>query len=139
MPGLSESAQRQHGKAAQPALLDASYVHHVRGRLRVKFDRLIGDPKAMDAAELRLSAVPGVRAVSGNHLLGSLIVQYDPLVLPVERVPEMLEEQGFAIGRKVAPPPSPALAALAETALSAASRGLVDALVHRAVLAVILG
>ena len=93
----------------------------------------------MEAAELRLSAVPGVRTVSGNHLLGSLIVQYDPLVLPSEQVPEVLEEQGFAIGRMVAPPPSSVLAPLAETALAAASRGLVDALVHRAVLAVILG
>lgn len=138
MAGLSESAQRR-GKAAQPALLEASYVHHVRGRLRARFDRLIGDTPAMEAAELRLSAVPGVRTVSGNHLLGSLIVQYDPLVLPSEQVPEVLEEQGFAIGRMVAPPPSSVLAPLAETALAAASRGLVDALVHRAVLAVILG
>src|SRR4051812_14568401 len=103
--------------AARSAALAPSYVHHARGRLRAKFARLAGDTAAIAETESRLARIPGVTAVKGNPLIGSLIVAYDPGVLSPASIPGVLREQGLAIDRAaVSPklPPAFSLATLAE-------------------------
>jgi hypothetical protein len=55
--------------------------HHVPGRLRLKADALKKDPAKLNAVCGELDAVPGVRSVTPNRLTGSMIVDYDPLIL----------------------------------------------------------
>ncbi|ACL60558.1 HMA2 domain-containing protein [Methylobacterium nodulans] len=59
------------------ALITATYIHHVPGRLRVKLQHLKNDAAATETVCLRLSKIAGVRSVKGNTALGSLTILYD--------------------------------------------------------------
>jgi hypothetical protein len=57
-------------------------VHSVPGRLRLRFGDARNDPTELAPLLARLRERPGVRAARYHSTSGSLIVEYDPAVLP---------------------------------------------------------
>ncbi len=72
-------------------------AHSVRGRLRVRYPTqwLRGRVPAVESA---LRAVPGVRAVSGSAVTGSVRIEYDPFRLAEDAVLEALARLERQIG-----------------------------------------
>lgn len=52
-------------------------IHHMAGRLRLKFPELKGLAKFADAVEKAIRQLPTVRLVQANSLTGSLLIHYD--------------------------------------------------------------
>ena len=60
-----------------------TYVHHVKGRLRVQA-MVLRDAAEMQALRQQLGAIHGVRKVACNPIIGSMTVEYGPeLEFPV--------------------------------------------------------
>lgn len=92
------------GEDAQPA--GARIVHHVPGRLRLRFDG-IADSEFFDALHELLSALPGVTSVRVNAAACSAVVHYDPEqqrgIPGIESHPalkELLEDSGVPEGSR---------------------------------------
>jgi hypothetical protein len=66
--------------------------HHVPGRLRLRAEGLKRDPAKLEAIRSEFAAVPGVRSATTNRLTGSVIVDYDPLVLAPDTLSAALRE-----------------------------------------------
>lgn len=66
--------------------------HYVPGRLRLRAAELKRDAAELDAFCAELRAVPGVRSVTPRLLTGSIVIEYDPLVLPPDGVSAALHE-----------------------------------------------
>lgn len=56
-------------------------VHYLPGRLRLRLDRLRGNPEQARRFEAELAAVPGVRRVQAKPASGSLLLEYRPAAL----------------------------------------------------------
>ena len=115
-----------------------AYVHHVPGRLRLKAAEFRENPRIIETACGELAALPGVNSVSPNHLTGSILVEYDPLVSAPAALVEAMQQRGF--------PPMPLEAAalagaeqpsLTERLAGAAARSLFDWLVERLIVGAI--
>jgi len=65
-------------------------AHSVRGRLRVRYPAHWLEPR-YSAIESELKTVPGVRAVQGRPLTGSLRIDYDPYRLAAEAIVDRLD------------------------------------------------
>ena len=78
---------RQHIAACAPV-----DFHHIPGRLRLKSGALRQDPARLDAVCGAFGAVPGVRSATPNHLTGSILIEYDPLVLLPHKLSAALRE-----------------------------------------------
>ena len=77
-------------------------AHSVRGRLRVRYP--VAWLRAQrDAVESGLRAVPGVRAVSGSPLTGSVRIEYDPFHLAEHGIVAALEQIDARLGAPPAP------------------------------------
>jgi P-type Cu2+ transporter len=76
-------------------------AHSVHGRLRVRYPAAWLRTRC-EAVESDLRALPGIRAVSGSPLTGSLRIDYDPFQLAEHRLVEALERLDARLG---APPP----------------------------------
>src|SRR3989442_14039544 len=77
-------------------------AHSVRGRPRVRYPAHWLEPRC-SAIESELKAVPGVRAVHGRPLTGSLRIDYDPYRLAAEAIVDRLDRMTAEL---VAPPQS---------------------------------
>ena len=77
-------------------------AHSIRGRLRVRYP-VAWLRTRRDALESGLRAMPGVRAVSGSPLTGSVRIDYDPFELAEQRIVEALER----IDERLGAPPAP--------------------------------
>lgn len=60
-------------------------VSHFPGRLRVRAEKLRAKGVAAEAAE-RIGAEPGVSSVTASELTGSLLILYDPALIPLDRL-----------------------------------------------------
>src|SRR5947209_5240796 len=58
----------------------ANLVHHVPGRMRLRLHFAKGDPNRLLAIQESLRSIPGVREVTTNPTLGTLLIAYDPAV-----------------------------------------------------------
>ena len=77
-------------------------AHSVRGRLRVRYP--VPWLRAQrDTLESGLRALPGVRAVSGSTLTGSVRIDYDPFQLAERGIVEVLERMDERLGAPPAP------------------------------------
>jgi len=77
-------------------------AHSVRGRLRVRYP--VPWLRAQrDTLESGLRALPGVRAVSGSTLTGSVRIDYDPFLLAERGIVEVLERMDERLGAPPAP------------------------------------
>lgn len=69
--------------------------HHVPGRLRIRVAKLKRNESHAASAQHLLLAVEGVAAARVNLVTGSITVTYDPEVLNVEQLIELLVERGY--------------------------------------------
>src|SRR5919198_4317567 len=81
-------------------------AHSVRGRLRVRYPAA-WLKRRWARIEPRLTTIPGVRAVEGRPLTGSVRIDYDPYRLAEEAIVEMLDELTAELG-EAAPASAPA-------------------------------
>jgi Heavy metal associated domain 2 len=80
---------------ARPPVLEIDVVHHVPGRLRLRSARLKGNARAGEEAQLHLAQLTGVTSAKANACTGSLLVEYDPAVIPPGRVIDVLGTHGY--------------------------------------------
>lgn len=71
------------------------YVHSLPGRLRIRVSRLRGRPSDVQQIRAELLARDGIRSVTANDRLGSLLITYDSTVLSAEQVLETLHRLGL--------------------------------------------
>ena len=76
-------------------------AHSVRGRLRVRYP-VPWLRRRGGALESGLRALPGVRAVTGSALTGSVRIDYDPFRLAEHGIIQALEQMNERLG---GPPP----------------------------------
>lgn len=67
------------------------YIHHVPGRLRVRYDVLKASPLHADSVRRTLAALPGVEACTVNTSTGSVLCRYDRSQTKVEPLVAALE------------------------------------------------
>jgi hypothetical protein len=60
----------------------AQVVHSMPGRLRLRFARGEAEPRSVEALLERVRRQPGVRSARFNPGSGSIVVEYDPSMLP---------------------------------------------------------
>jgi Cu2+-exporting ATPase len=77
-------------------------AHSVRGRLRVRYPARWLEPRC-SAIESELKALPGVRAVHGRALTGSLRIDYDPYRLAADAIVDRLDRMTAELGAPAAP------------------------------------
>lgn len=104
--------------------------HLVPGRLRLKIACLKGDEARARLAETQLCQVDGVRNVCANKLTGSLIVRFDPAIVTVAHLFDVLSTHGLLDGR-----PLPIEVASARSTISSGS--FADVLASKAVEAIL--
>ena len=76
-------------------------AHSVRGRLRVRYPAHWLEPR-YSAIESELRTLPGVRAVQGRPLTGSLRIDYDPYSLAADAIVDKLDRMTAELGVKEA-------------------------------------
>lgn len=69
------------------------YLHHVPGRIRIKCATLKGPDRRICGIEGRLASQPGVRAVTGNALTGSIVVNYDQKITRAGKIIDILARE----------------------------------------------
>jgi Heavy metal associated domain 2 len=90
---MKTPASGKNAEAREPVLQKRSdnswaspntYLHHVKGRLRVQAIVLRGNAAGMQALQQQLGATRGVRKVTSNPIIGSIAIEYaQELELPV--------------------------------------------------------
>ena len=80
-------------------------AHSVRGRLRVRYPARWLEPRC-SAIESELKALPGVRAVQGRALTGSLRIDYDPYRLAADAIVDRLDRMTAELGAQATPRPA---------------------------------
>jgi hypothetical protein len=58
------------------------------GRIRLRFQEL-KNKTAAETANARIRETPGISAVEINTLTGSILIEYDPRILPTEKLLEL--------------------------------------------------
>jgi copper chaperone CopZ len=66
-----------------------SYIH---GRIRLRFKEL-PDPLIVGTAAARIKTVPGITTVEIKPTTGSLLIEFDPDILPPEKLLETGKEE----------------------------------------------
>ena len=60
-------------------------VSFVPGRVRLRFKEL-KDNTAAEMARARIKETPGIKSVEINTVTGSVLIEYDPAILPTEKL-----------------------------------------------------
>ena len=60
-------------------------VSFVPGRARLRFKEL-KESSVAEIAKARIKETPGITAVEINTLTGSVLIEYDPAILPTEKL-----------------------------------------------------
>ena len=116
-----------------PAARNIEIAHHLPGRVRLRSPSLKGALRAGEEARRYLAQIEGVTSVTVNPCAGSLLLRYDPAVLPPEKVIEVLSAHGYfpAAAEEGAGP------RWANQLASAVTNWVIEALTERLVLALI--
>lgn len=116
---------RAHRHDAPPAM---DYVHSLPGRLRVRMSRLRGCPEEVQRLRALLQRVHGIRSVSTNDRLGSLLITYDTGVVGEHQLWEALQlPAGGGSVAVIRPDPSSGSAAPGAALAGRAGEALVEA------------
>ena len=62
-------------------------VSFIPGRIRLRFKEL-KESAAAESAKARIEETPGITKVEINRLTGSVLIEYDPAILPTEKLVE---------------------------------------------------
>jgi hypothetical protein len=68
---------------------DLRIQHAIRGRIRIKIDKVKGNPSLAQELEQRLTAISIVHRATANPLTGSLLILYEPQFLAWFKSPEL--------------------------------------------------
>jgi Heavy metal associated domain 2 len=119
----------------RPSALHLDLAHHLPGRLRLRSALLKGNARASEEAQRHLAEISGVRSASANPLIGSILLKYDPEVIPPINLVDMLATHGYIIG--ASKPGTEAGTEWAEKLATAVKDWVINALAERLALAVI--
>jgi Heavy metal associated domain 2 len=70
------------------AMLRASVVHHVPGRMRLRSPALKGDVFAIADLRSGFAEIAGITAVTANACTGSVLLEYDPAIVSPDELVE---------------------------------------------------
>jgi copper chaperone CopZ len=127
---LADIAGRNAGCPAGCAL---DLVHHLPGRLRLRSTALKRDARAIEHRRRQLAEISGVTSVEANPSTGSLLLEYDPTVMPPANVVEVLAPCGIT-ARPVTEGSEPGRS---EELITALKRSMLEVLAQRLMLAII--
>ncbi len=71
------------------------YIHHVPGRVRMKNPLFKNNPALLQEVEACFNEAEGISGIESTALTGSVVIHYDPEVLPERHMVEMLHECRF--------------------------------------------
>jgi hypothetical protein len=117
---------------AYPVGFALDLVHQLPGRLRLRSVTLKRDARAIEERRRRLAEI-GVTSVEANPSTGSLLLNYDPTVVPPGSVVEVLASCGI-IAREVA---DTSETGRNEELITALKRSMIEVLAERLMLAII--
>ena len=69
----------------------------VPGRVRLRFEEL-KNPTAAEGVKERITQTSGVKTVSVNPTTGSILIEYDPAIIPDEKLAETGKEELAKLG-----------------------------------------
>ena len=118
---------------AYPVGFALDLVHQLPGRLRLRSVTLKRDARAIEERRRRLAEISGVTSVEANPSTGSLLLNYDPTVVPPGSVVEVLASCGI-IAREVA---DTSETGRSEELITALKRSILEVLAQRLMLAII--
>jgi Heavy metal associated domain 2 len=95
LSGAAVAAPIVADRRGRPPALETLVVHHLPGRLRLRSARLKGNARAGEEAQLHLAQLTGVTSAKANAYTGSLLVEYDPAVIPPGKVIDVLGTHGY--------------------------------------------
>jgi len=84
------------GAGDRPAALQVDLAHHLPGRLRFRSADLKGNARASEEARRGLAQIAGVTSVTVNPSTGSILLEYDPKVIPPSKITDVLASHGYA-------------------------------------------
>ena len=79
------------------------YIHNVPGRLRVKIPSIKKRPKQGWDIHNDLDTVHGIDQITVNNVTGSIVVNYDPDIIAVEKILSILKEKQYI--KEIGPAP----------------------------------
>ncbi len=71
------------------------YIHHVPGRVRMKNPQFKNNPALLREVQNCFQGTEGISGIETNDLTGSVVIRYNPDVLPERHMVEMLHECTF--------------------------------------------
>jgi hypothetical protein len=77
--------------------MEKLYVHHVKGRLRIRSAQLKQEPEVRQAIVNGLSKKAGIDRIALNAHTGSLLIEYDAKSLRLSLLLATLEEAGIVL------------------------------------------
>ena len=81
-------------------------VSYSEGRIRLRF-RELRDPRTAALAEEKIRAVEGITHAEVKPLTGSLLIEFDPEILPLKKLIETGKAQLAALGMNITIPGLP--------------------------------
>src|ERR1700690_1513691 len=71
------------------------YIHNVPGRLRIRSEARKKNRTAADSVRVALSLIPGIGIVGINLITGSILINYNKLVVNYEDIVCLLDRRGY--------------------------------------------
>lgn len=68
------------------------YIHHVPGRVRMKNPLFKNNPELLRDVEGCFKGTEGITKIQLNGVTGSVVILYDPQVMPSQHMAEMLND-----------------------------------------------
>jgi copper chaperone CopZ len=133
--GATVFAPNVVGAGDRPGALYVDLAHHLPGRLRLRSALLKGNTRAAAQAQRQLAEIGGVRSAGANPSTGSVLLEYDPEVIPPTKLIDVLAAHGYIIG--ASEPETEAEAGWADKLASAAKDWVINVLAERLALALI--
>jgi len=75
-------------------------VSFVPGRIRLRFRELRSHLALAETAKARVLEIPGVTKAEFNPVTGSILLEYDPALLPTEKLVEIGKRELAKLGVK---------------------------------------
>jgi hypothetical protein len=97
LKGAAVSAPIVAGAGDRPAAFEFDIVHHIQGRLRLRSAALKGNAGACEQARYHLAQIGGVKEANANPITGSVLLEYDPSLLPPGKLSELLAAYGYVL------------------------------------------
>ena len=119
--------------AVCPAGYALDLVHHLPGRLRLRSAALKRDACAIEHRRRQLTGISGVTSVEANPSTGSILLKYDPTVVPPANVLEGLASCSIT----ARPITGASETGWSEELITALKRSILEVLAQRLMLAII--